>query len=98
MAETFYVGEAGRSLPLYTGISWAGATTKTVKVIRPDATTLTFSGSDVHVDDAATGVIHVDVTAALLTIPGEYLVQAKCITASTSILSPVTVFRVEAVL
>ena len=93
-----YKGEIGRVLSQTTSVDWTGNTAKQVILRRPDATTVTKTGSDVIVDDAATGQIHVLTASGDLSLTGEYLMQAKVTISSVTLYGPLTSFDVEDVL
>jgi hypothetical protein len=99
MTDTiFYIGEIGRVVSLSTGVDWTSPVTKVVKFTRPDGTSVSFTGSEVTVDDAATGTIHVISRAGDFNQSGRYLVQAKLITASATLYGPITSINVDSVL
>jgi len=93
-----YLGEIGRVISQTTGVDWTGATAKQVILRRPNGTTVTKTGSDVIVDDAATGQIHVLTASGDLSLTGEYLMQAKVTISSVVLYGPLTSFDVEDVL
>lgn len=94
----YYVGEAGRAISLKTGFDWTGATTKEVKVKKPSGTTVTFSGTDVVVDDAVTGQIHVLTTGTTLSEEGIYMIQAKFSDGTVTRFSQIFLLEAEGIL
>jgi len=93
-----YLGEIGRVISQTTGIDWTGATAKQVKIKKPSGVVITKTGSDVIVDDAATGQIHIVTASGELSVAGEYLMQAKVTISSVVLYGPLTSFDVEDVL
>ncbi len=96
--KVFYFGEIGRPIGLKTGVDWTGATSKQVIIYRPDGTKLTYTGDDVVVDDATLGIIHVLSKNGDFNQTGQYLAQAKVVTATVTLFGPLTSFIVEGVL
>ena len=94
----FFKDEIGRVISQTTGENWTSASTKAVKVVRPSGTSFTKTGTDVVVDDAATGQIHILSATGDLSEVGEYLLQASFTTASTTLYCPLLTFSVEEIL
>jgi hypothetical protein len=98
MDTLYYKGEVGRTISQTTGFDWTSNTAKQVIIEKPSGETITKTGSDVSVDDAATGQIHVTVAAGELDEAGEYMFQAKCTISSVVKFGPMMHFFVEDVL
>jgi len=65
--------------------------------VKPSGETITVAGTDVVVDDAATGQIHILMTASF-DETGEYMLQAKATFASSTKFGPIMGFVVEDVI
>ena len=96
--ELLFKGDIGKSISQTTGIDWTGNTAKQVKIKKPAGTTVTYTGSNVVVDDAATGQIHIVTATGDLSETGEYLFQAKVTISGVELYGPVMGFSVEEVL
>ena len=94
MAGTFYKGETA-SLAGCTGFSLTGMTTKKVVILRPDATSVQYTGASVVVDDAITGQWHVVAAAGDLNQAGLYLRQSYWSDGSVIRYGPLDTFLVE---
>ena len=94
----FYIGDEGAPITIINGFSWATATVKQVKVVRPDDTSLTFTDTDVTVDDEDTGTVHILSSPELFTVEGLYLAQAYVEISAVKRYGPVITFMVYAVL
>lgn len=94
--ETYYKDEVGRRVQIQTGMDWTGNTSaRAIKILRPDGTNVVKTGADVIVDDAPTGVVSFLTIASDHNITGPYYVQAKLVTASTSLWSRLDYYWVE---
>jgi len=98
MDSVYYKGEVGRTISQTTGFDWTSNTAKQVIIEKPSGETITKSGTDVTVDDLATGQIHVVVAAGELDETGEYMFQAKCTISSVVRFGPLMHFYVEDVI
>lgn len=96
--QIFYLGEVGRSINQTTGIDWTGATGKQVKIQKPSGVVVTRTNSDVIVDDAETGQIHILTEAGDLDETGEYLFQAKVTISDAVKFGPLMGFTVDSVI
>jgi hypothetical protein len=97
----YFIGEVGKAISLNCGFDLTSVSTKTVYIIRPSSptSTLTFTGTDVVVDDTGTGQIHVLSKSGDLSVAGTYLAQAKMVWANGDTkYSPIAAFNVDGVL
>jgi hypothetical protein len=98
MDQTFYVGEVGRAISIFCGFDISTVASKSVTVYRPNSSHFTQTSTEVTVDDATTGQIHILTRSGDLSLSGTYTVQAKMTLASGSILfSPILSFEVDSV-
>jgi len=88
----------GRVISQTTGIDWTGATAKQVIVTKPSGDIITKTGTDVVVDDAPTGQIHIVTASGDLDETGEYLFQARVTISSVIRFGPLMGLIVEDVL
>jgi hypothetical protein len=99
METNYFVGEIGRTISIYCGFDLTSVVTKLVTILKPDGTTtVTFTGSEVTVDDVTTGQIHISSKSGTFSAAGEYLIQAKMTYATNILYSPMLSFEVEDVL
>ena len=97
MDQIFYKGEIGRAISQTTGFDWTGASAKQVLIQKPAGTKITITGTDVVVDDAPTGQIHVLMTSSF-DETGDYLLQACATVSGVVRFGPLMRFVVESVI
>lgn len=99
MESIYYIGEIGRVISITCNFDLTSVATKSVTVYRPDNSHFTQTDTEVTVDDATSGQIHILTRSGDLSIAGTYSIQAK-LTWSTGEIkySPLLSFEVESVI
>lgn len=92
-----YVGDVGTALEVNTFIDLTDASTKQIKIKKPDGTILTKTGTIPVGLNPSDGKIVYFTEAGDLSVAGRYYVQPRIVTASSDHLGNTAVFEVFAV-
>lgn len=98
MDNIFYIGEVGKTISISCGFDLTSVSSKSVTVYRSNLSHFTQTATEVTVDDALTGQLHILTRSGDLSVSGAYSAQAKLTWTDGSIrFSPIISFMVESV-